>query len=322
MKIILSDRAIDYKSKLLIPSNYKQLDVSLRSLLEHIIFKNNVCCFHFRYLHLKGWVKPVVRYAVIFTLLKIRNVPILWSMHNFHEHMANSISLNNVIKKYLLKEAKAVIVFHKSIKKKMPIQIQEKVYVSNFGSVKNIINMKSGEEERFWKEYELWKGSNEVDILIVSTALHNDYRSFVENLDSKYNILIINKFDNWNYIKDNIFLFKGSFFTGIDKVIRENNRDLIGVIFHNNLSVATSYYLYSDYNIPIITNNTTPNNDIIEEFNMGVVLSKRTSINECINEIKSRYSHYSENSNTFSKVNTWEKGMDVYQYVLNKIENK
>lgn len=319
MKIILSDSSIDYKSTQLIPKSYKQINLSFLGLVKYLIFGKNIHCYHFRYLILKGSWKPYVRYTVICTLLSIRKIPIMWSMHNFYEHTRDNESLNKVLRKYLFRKSKAIIVFHESIKQLLPIQVKNKVYVSNFGTMKSNIHSQEGDEDYFNECYSKWQGKGEIDMLIISNAMHNDYKLLIDQIDKKYNILIINKNDNYEYTSENIFSFNGLLYEGLDEVLKNNRRDIIGLIFHDNLSVATSYYLYSDYKIPVITNNVRPNKNIIETTGIGLVKNEMEGINEVIKTIKDNYEVYSKNSENFNKVYNWEKGKEIYNNILNEI---
>jgi hypothetical protein len=324
MKVILSDNVLDFKSRFLIPDAYTQLNLPFAKLLTFLISGKEVYCFHFRYLHLKGVIKPVIRYGIICLLLKVRRIPIIWSMHNLSEHSADRailILLNRILRAFLFNQAKSIIVFHDSVKRKLPEKVRQKTKVSNFGSVKAVLNSKEGEEKHFFERYKQWQGYKKIDILVVSIAKKNDYSEYIRKIDGQYNILIINKYDEKEYKKRNIFKFDDFLYKGLDKVIKENQRELIGLIFHRNMSVATSFYMYSDYGIPLITNDLTPNQEIILESGMGLKIRKSDDINKAIKLIKDNYGSFSMSSKKFNEQNNWEKGRETYGKVLENINS-
>jgi|SRR5690625_150569 len=320
MKIILSDTGIDFKSKNLISEQFKQVNLPFLKLLKSIIFNKNVYCFHVRYLHLKSPFKSCLRYAIIFTILRLKRIPIIWSMHNYYEHNSKSYYVNSLLRKYLFEKSKSIVVFHKSIVARIPDKYKTKVMVSNFGTIKNILNNKRGEEDSFIEKYEKWEGAYNIDVLIVSAAKNNKYKEYVDNIRLEYNVLIINANDFNDYSNENVFLYRGFVFESLEKIVVNNKRPIIGMVFHNNISVATSYYLYSEYKIPVITNDIIPNPSIIKKYCMGISVNDPSEINTTIELINNNYSYYSSNSEGFILHNTWEKGRSVYNEILEEID--
>jgi hypothetical protein len=212
---------------------------------------------------------------------------------------------------------------HEDIKKFFPSFIQDKIVVANFGPLKpeDVATNVGPDSRNIGLVKNFIKGRNGYPILIsISTAKHNKAYQITEELPGTKILMLyidpngtfegdILKSENLLYIPEKV----GVKFLEYLKTLQYP----IGIIGHNNLSVATSLYMFATMGFPIITLDFPPNSTLVRDNKIGAVLKNETKVNTVAETINHNYTDVQKNIDIFLKNNSWEKSIQVHRRIFN-----
>ena len=308
---------------------YDKLDFNFRYINHGKLFKKlitlklngRVSHYHLRYLHLDHWAKFLF-YLTLPVLLKINNVNLVWSIHNVYDHKTKIRPLNYILDLYLIIFSSACIVFHEDIKLFFPALLQNNISVAGFGPLTP--QDVSSEIETDHKNIKLAKSflskrESKPVLVSISTATHNKAFRLAEYLDK--DVLMIYVDPNGSFSNDlqsskNLLYIQekvGIKFLAYLKTLQYP----IGVIGHDNLSVATSLYMFTTMGFPVISFNYPPNSTIVKENKIGALIESEMRIEEVAENIKQNYTNIQKNIDVFLEENTWEKSIRIHKKIFN-----
>ncbi|TXN37627.1 hypothetical protein FVB32_04885 [Flagellimonas hymeniacidonis] len=204
----------------------------------------------------------------------------------------------------------------------LPKRAKNKTVVACFGDFRTFIETQEEKNQEFSILSRSWmklNGISSPDMVSISAAKRSNLKVLIEGVEDKnINTLIIapNRKPETNVKCPKNVLFYTNFVREEVKMILNTEHKIIGFIGHENKSVPTSIYMYASYGIPVIGLNGPPVNSIITEFQLGEVISDSSMIEECVDKIRTNYSHYSNNCKVFLDKNSWEVSADVHSKVF------
>lgn len=320
--LVLSESSYDFKYKSIL-SRLDDIQVIEGGFLKLVkILATRKSYYHIRYIKYRGKIVTILRILIIVFAAKLSGSKIIWSCHNIYEHNFSSKKYNDFLRKILAKISYKIVVFHKDLISYLPKKSQHKVYVASFGNYKEFIEQQTEKNKEFQTQYKNWLLEQQIkapDLVSISAAKNNRIDYFVSKLNNKYNFLVVAPKVPFNSITKvkNLFIYNNSFVKAEIKDILNDSPKIIGVIGHDNISVPTSIYMFSSYRIPVIVLNVKPVNSIVNEFKIGGVFDEEIPFEQLICKIRSNYSYYQQNCDTFTQKMSWENSAKVHKEVFN-----
>jgi hypothetical protein len=287
--------------------------VQLKQFVKKLFFGSldkKISIYHLRYLGLRS-IKEYILYFILPLMLKMRNINLVWTVHNIYDHDSSNTCMNNILNHHLYKHSSSIIILHDYLKKYIPKKYHYKLYVSSYGALPpNTLSKISNIDNDIItkvKKYLLGK-KYEAVIISISTARHNNSYLLSKYLSDKIcmiyvdpNSSFINKLlysDNLLYINEYVGLNFMEYLQTIP--------NLIGLVGHTNISVATSLFMFSSMRVPILSLDYPPNSLIVKANRIGRVLDNNEILEQEIKKIVSEYNVYCINQESFLAINTWE----------------
>jgi len=264
--------------------------------------------YHIRYIKYRGVILTALRMLTIILLCFLSRTKIVWTCHNIFEHTFSSVMYNRMLRNILCLSSSVIMVFHQDIKSALPSRYWKKVIVANFGNMTDIFGKRPCSNSDFINKYELWceEKSKSAQLITVSTAQRTDLSPLFQIPSIINKIIICPGVDIEKSSSKNLFIYNSSFVKAeVLELLRNRNGFLVGFIGHNNLSVATSLYMYASFGIPVICINSRPCSTIVEEYEFGVVIDSDDNIDDCYFKIMDNYEFYSNQCNIFIENNSW-----------------
>ncbi len=316
---VLFENKIDTKILKLMPPEYELVHLSFGKLLNEL-FNPKPKLLLFRYLRIGYAPIAIIRYTLLLLAAKLTGTPVIWFMHNLDEHKAKSYIANRIIRYGLWTISQRIFVFHDSILELVPARFHSKFNILTFGPISQEIFQKKHEDEvKFLEEYSNWIGYRKINLLIVSTAKRTSYPRYVRHLSKNRNILVINALADEDFEDERVLLFKGYVYGMLKEVIEQNERPMISLVFHDNTSVSTSIYLFSELKIPVITNDKIPNNKLVELNRLGKVISSEIECEQAIEEILNDFERYQDNCTAFTVRSNWENSQSILRTQIGQV---
>lgn len=311
---IIEEIRIDYKP------------ISGLAIFRTILFQRDcrkLTHLHLRYLINYGYVSTIVFYVSMIFLAKIKGVRVVWTCHNIYEHNTWHKRFNDVIRKIMVFLSDDIIVFHQSLIKYLGYTGRANLHVACFGDYKEFLELPThSSNEDFTKGYSTWCKCQNIeypDIVFVGDykeAKNIDLLMKLAEVDESINILIVARGITSQKTHSNLFTFGRSF------VYRElvdilHSGPIIGYVGHDNLSIATSIYLYSSFGLPMIFIDSDPYLDIAKLYNCGSIFSDSLeSLLSAYYDVRSKYNVRSKGASKLIHENTWEKSALIHSKIF------
>lgn len=259
-----------------------------------------------RYLKLSSPFLGLVYYSLLVLCCKLMKKKILFFMHNFHEHTARNIWINDIVRDLMLKSASKVFVFDEQMQQVLPEYCLTKLEVLGFGPILSHLKSKDDRLTSDQKNQLLtWLNRGDVDIISVTTARRSDLQSWLEIMPRRLRVLVIDPNGNCRSTGPNVFVLHGHLYSSWSKISTSLTNSL-GLLTHNNFSVPTSLYLFAELGLPVLASDVSPIREIVEREMIGVAC-KPCSIELALNKLNDDRQFFSANCREFSVRNSWNR---------------
>ena len=321
-KYILCESKLDYKYKMLfskLDKDFVIIEGGFIKLMKVLIRKKSF--YHIRYIKYRGPIITSLKLLIIFVFCKFSQSKIIWTCHNIHEHNIKSKKINDILRYVISKISSDIIVFHKDLIKYLPKSALGKTHVASFGNFKEFTESKENENIDFKNNYRAWLNHLNIsspNIIFISAAKKNNLKLLIDGVTNKdINCLIINPKSTFDYKEfwNNIFFYNKFVYGNINNILNTKSK-IIGYVGHDNISVPTSLYMYASYKIPIISINKEPLNTIINEYEIGIVVTKSNEIEVAYKSIIHNYDKYQNNISIFNEKNNWRNSAKIHNKIL------
>ena len=324
MKYILCESRLDFKYKMIfskLDKDFVIIEGGFIKLMKVLIRKKSF--YHIRYIKYRGPIITSLKLLIIFVFCKFSQSKIIWTCHNIHEHNIKSKKINDILRYVIFKFSSDIIVFHKDLIKYLPKNALAKTHVASFGNFKEFIENNDNENIDFKNNYRAWLNHLSIsspNIIFISAAKKNNLKLLIDGVTNKsINCLVINPkstFDS-NKIGDNIFFYNKFVYGGVNNILNTENK-IVGYLGHDNISVPTSLYMFTSYDIPVIAINNEPLNTIINEYEIGIVVTKSEEIVIAYKTIIRNYEKYQNNISFFNENNNWSNSGEIHYKLFEK----
>lgn len=324
--IVYSENHVDFKYQQIVMN----LDIEYRKfkysefifyLLRNIYRKltsDSKTFYHIRYLKWRGYFFTVPVYVILILLCWVKGIKITWTCHNVLEHKFRSRLQNWFLRYFVYCFSDAVVVMHKDLIKYLPRFQRDKVKVANFGDLRPYFENMTTENEHFRESFRRWKeetGRDKIDLLYVSTA-KIELTPLVKRLNgnSDKTVCIIAPGNVFQVKCENIFLYT-------EDIVRSEIKEIltsygvIGLVLHDNISVPTSIYMFASYRIPVLCYDIEPLNSIVQEYQIGKLFNELSNIEEIVDELKTHYDYYRQQTIKFLEANSWDKAAAAHKEI-------
>jgi len=318
---VLGNSPIDFKYSLV----YDKLNIKYNQIMHKtLIYKLlkptqiDVSYYHLRYLNLVNLRIYLVMF-IIPILLKLRGIKLIWTIHNIIDHKTEFQILNKILNLYIIVLSSKCVVLHKDIKRELPKLFHYKIFVSNFGPIQTEVIASNCIKDK--KNINLLKSfienkENEPILFSISTAKFNNAYKI-----TKYSNSLLVYVDPYETFMEKIFKNNNVFYipneVGISFLKYINQLKYpIGLVGHNNKSVATSLYMFATMQVPVLTLDQVPNSTIVEEYGIGEVIKDNAMTDYFVQKIKLNYEKYQKHIKIFLEINNWDKAVDIHHNIF------
>ena len=318
---------IDWKYKKIIEGldiDYKP--ISGLDIFRTILFQSNcpkLTHLHLRYLINYGYTATVVFYISLIFLAKLKGLKVVWTCHNIYEHNTWPKRFNDFIRTLIVLLSDEIVVFHPSLIKYLGNARRANLHAACFGDYKEYLELPMhGTNECFRRHYSDWCNSQNIqypDVVFIGDykeAKNINLLMDLAEVDKSINILIVARGIPSQKKNPNLFTF-GSSFVYRELVDVFNAGPCIGYVGHDNLSIATSIYLYSSFGLPMIFIDADPYLDIVKMYDCGSIFSDSSgSLRSAYYKVRHEYDRKRKGAMNLISDNTWAKSALIHRKIF------
>jgi len=283
-------------------------------------YKKGEVVYHVRYL--KSGLIAFVRYGLVIALSKLGLFRLMWTCHNIEEHNYNHSRRNRLLRKWLAANAGAILVLHEDLKSYLPASARSKVFVASFGDMSAFVERQLETNPDFTQALTKWDcRKSDPFVLSVSTAKKNNLQLAVDGvkLAGMAAVLIAPEVEPpAGAGKDDILFYNRAFVRQEVKglLLRKN---AIGYVGHSNISVPTSLFMFASFGVPVIGFDIKPVSSLIQDSQIGVVVSTPEEFAGACSEIVANYETYAANCSKLLSKYSWRQAAEVHQKALQEL---
>lgn len=294
--------------------------IELLKVLKSKKMCKDVDFYHLRYLNLDS-ISKYGFYLVLPIFLKLRNIRLVWTVHNIEDHQAKNLWLNKFLNYYLVYTSYKSVVMHSYLKKKFPKRLRRKITIAHFGPLapEDVSTQLASDQKNInLLNKFIEKKAQSVVLFSISTASKNQAYKLSNYVSDECLLVFVDpkgifknkicKSNNTLYIAEKV----GTDFLNHLKKIRFS----FGVVGHDNGSVATSVYLFATMKIPILALDYAPNSHIVEKNNIGYIYKNDNNLEDISSNLKINYEEYTMNTTKFTQKHSWKKTIKIHKKIF------
>jgi hypothetical protein len=322
--ILLSESRLGFKYESIwqrIPSVEVREGGFVRLLWQALIARRGrKVIYHIRYL--KSGKSAYLRYCIVFLLSSLGLFKVLWTCHNIEEHNFVNTDWNRKLRERLTERADGIIVLHKDLKLFFSEAIQDKITVACFGDMSSFINSQEEANIDFARTLVQWENGREgTTVLSVSAAKKSNLilgtagvaASKVRGVFISPKVPAPVEYDAGKVL----FYNEGFVRAEIGQLL--GRRGVIGYVGHTNVSVPTSLYMFASFGVPVVGVDAKPIKSIIEDYEIGLVVSNPEQFAAACERIELEYERFSNNCERLLEQHSWEKSAEIHRKALQQL---